>query len=394
MIIISHFDMNKKTLTRVAWAAAIALTLTSCGQKRAQITGNITEAKDSVLYLDNMSLDGPKAIDSVRLGDDGAFTMKALPANGGPEFYRLRINGRIINLSVDSTETITVRAKYPTMATDYEVEGSQNCLTIRELALKQMDLQRRLIDIQGDINLNPTAAQDSIIKCIEAYKQDVRMNYIYKEPMKASSYFALFQTLGNMLIFNPRENAEDIKAFAAVATSWDTYYPEAVRGQNLHNIAIEGMKDLRIARQQDEMVVDASKVNVTNVIDIALPDNHGQTRRLTDLKGKVVIIDFHVFAAKESPARIMKLREIYNKYHAQGLEIFQVSFDPDMHFWKQQTEALPWICVHDNRLTESPIFSQYNLQGLPTFFLMDRENVLHKRDAQIKDLDAEIRSLL
>ena len=394
MIIISHFDMNKKTLTRVAWAAAIALTLTSCGQKRAQITGNITEAKDSVLYLDNMSLDGPKAIDSVRLGDDGAFTMKALPANGGPEFYRLRINGRIINLSVDSTETITVRAKYPTMATDYEVEGSQNCLTIRELALKQMDLQRRLIDIQGDINLNPTAAQDSIVSCIEAYKQDVKMNYIYKEPMKASSYFALFQTLGNMLIFNPRENAEDIKAFAAVATSWDTYYPEAVRGQNLHNIAIEGMKDLRIARQQDEMVVDASKVNVTNIIDIALPDNHGQTRRLTDLKGKVVIIDFHVFAAKESPARIMKLREIYNKYHAQGLEIFQVSFDPDMHFWKQQTEALPWICVHDNRLTESPIFSQYNLQGLPTFFLMDRENVLHKRDAQIKDLDAEIRSLL
>lgn len=394
MIIISHFDMNKKTLTRVAWAAAIALTLTSCGQKRAQITGNITEAKDSVLYLDNMSLDGPKAIDSVRLGDDGAFTMKALPANGGPEFYRLRINGRIINLSVDSTETITVRAKYPTMATDYEVEGSQNCLTIRELALKQMDLQRRLIDIQGDINLSPTAAQDSIVRCIEAYKQDVKMNYIYKEPMKASSYFALFQTLGNMLIFNPRENAEDIKAFAAVATSWDTYYPEAVRGQNLHNIAIEGMKDLRIARQQDEMVVDASKVNVTNIIDIALPDNHGQTRRLTDLKGKVVIIDFHVFAAKESSARIMKLREIYNKYHAQGLEIFQVSFDPDMHFWKQQTEALPWICVHDNRLTESPIFSQYNLQGLPTFFLMDRENVLHKRDAQIKDLDAEIRSLL
>lgn len=394
MIIISHFDMKKKTLTRVAWAAAIALTLTSCGQKRAQITGNITEAKDSVLYLDNMSLDGPKAIDSVRLGDDGAFTMKALPANGGPEFYRLRINGRIINLSVDSTETITVRAKYPTMATDYEVEGSQNCLTIRELALKQMDLQRRLIDIQGDINLSPTAAQDSIVRCIEAYKQDVKMNYIYKEPMKASSYFALFQTLGNMLIFNPRENAEDIKAFAAVATSWDAYYPEAVRGQNLHNIAIEGMKDLRIARQQDEMVVDASKVNVTNIIDIALPDNHGQTRRLTDLKGKVVIIDFHVFAAKESPARIMKLREIYNKYHAQGLEIFQVSFDPDMHFWKQQTEALPWICVHDNRLTESPIFSQYNLQGLPTFFLMDRENVLHKRDAQIKDLDAEIRSLL
>ncbi len=381
-------------MMRVVFATVLALTLASCGKKRAQIVGNITEAKDSVLYLDNMSLDGPQAIDSVKLDEDGSFQLKALPANGGPEFYRLRINGRTINLSVDSTETITVKAKYPTMATDYEVEGSQNCLTIRELALKQMDLQQRLINIQGDINLNPRVMQDSIISCIEAYKQDVKMNYIYKEPMKASSYFALFQTLGNMLIFNPRQNADDIKAFAAVATSWDAYYPKAVRGQNLHNIAIKGMKDMRIAQQQDQLLVDASKVNVTNVIDINLPDNHGKMHRLTDLKGKVVLLDFHVFADKESPARIMKLREVYNKYHAQGLEIYQVSFDPDTHFWKQQTEALPWICVHDAQMMESPLLSQYNLQGLPTFFLMDRENVLHKRDAQIKDLDAEIRSLL
>ena len=386
--------MTKNSMMRVVFATVLALTLASCGKKRAQIVGNITEAKDSVLYLDNMSLDGPQAIDSVKLDEDGSFQLKALPANGGPEFYRLRINGRTINLSVDSTETITVKAKYPTMATDYEVEGSQNCLTIRELALKQMDLQQRLINIQGDINLNPRVMQDSIISCIEAYKQDVKMNYIYKEPMKASSYFALFQTLGNMLIFNPRQNADDIKAFAAVATSWDAYYPKAVRGQNLHNIAIKGMKDMRIAQQQDQLLVDASKVNVTNVIDINLPDNHGKMHRLTDLKGKVVLLDFHVFADKESPARIMKLREVYNKYHAQGLEIYQVSFDPDTHFWKQQTEALPWICVHDAQMMESPLLSQYNLQGLPTFFLMDRENVLHKRDAQIKDLDAEIRSLL
>ena len=364
-------------MRRAAWVAAIALTMTACGEKRGQITGSITGAKDSV-----------------RLGEDGLFAMKTLPANGGPEFYRLRIGGQIINLSVDSTETLTVRAKYPTMATDYEVEGSANCLTIRELAQKQIALQQRLINIQANAGLSPRVAQDSMLACIEQYKQDVKMNYIYKEPMKASSYFALFQTLGNLLIFNPRENADDIKAFAAVATSWDTYYPTAVRGENLHNIAIEGMKDLRIARQQDGLLVDASKVNVTNIIDISLPDNHGQTRRLTDLKGRVVLIDFHVFATKESPARIMKLREIYNRYHAQGLEIYQVSFDPDMHFWKQQTEALPWICVHDNRLTESPLFTQYNLQALPTFFVMDRENVLHKRDAQIDDLDAEIRSLL
>lgn len=54
---------------------------------------------------------------------------------------------------------------------------------------------------------------------INAYKEEVKHNYIYKEPMKAYSYFALFQAIGNYLIFNPRTNKDDIKAFAAVATN-------------------------------------------------------------------------------------------------------------------------------------------------------------------------------
>jgi hypothetical protein len=36
----------------------------------------------------------------------------------------------------------------------------------------------------------------------------------------------------------------------------------------------------------------------------------------------------------------------------------------------------------------------FNVQDIPTFFLLGRDVLLHKRDAQIKDLDAEIQSLL
>jgi hypothetical protein len=90
----------------------------------------------------------------------------------------------------------------------------------------------------------------------------------------------------------------------------------------------------------------------------------------------------------------MQLRDIYNKYHAQGLEIYQVSLDPDEHFWKTQTAALPWICVRDERGAQSDYIVSYNIQSIPTFFLMGRNSDLYKRDAQIKDLEAEIRSLL
>ena len=378
----------------MAACALMAVALGSCDNKKFRVEGAITEAKDSVLYFENMSLDGPVAVDSVKLGDDGTFSFSEKSPEA-PEFYRLRIAGQIINLSVDSTETVTVKAAYPAMSTGYTVEGSAECATIKELALKQIGLLNRVIAVERNPMLGVDMVRDSVTRMIEAYKQDLKMNYIYKAPMRASSYFALFQTLGNRLIFNPRESEDDIKAFAAVATSWDTYHPGSLRGKNLHNIAIEGMRNIRIVRNNRVAAqLDASKINVTNLIDISLPDNNGVTRKLTDLKGKVVMLDFHVFGAEGSTKRIMQLREIYNKYHARGFEIYQVALDPDEHFWKTQTAALPWISVRDADGVQSQYLTLYNVRSIPTFFLVNRNNTLDKRDVQIADLDAEIEMLL
>ncbi len=386
----------KKTFNGLFSAAIIAfcaLIATSCSQKKFNVEGQISNASDSVLYFENVGLEGINVIDSVKLSDNGNFSFSD-EAPVAPEFYRLRIADQIINVSIDSTETVTIKTQYPQMATQYEVSGSENCLKIKELALKQIDLHKRAMAIQENTALGVDEANDSILKIIDAYKEDVKTNYIFKEPMKAYSYFALFQTLGNWLLFNPRSNKDDIKVFAAVATSWDTYYPHAERGQNLHNIAIEGMKNMRITEGAREQTIDASKIEEAGVLDIALQDNHGQVRHLTDLKGKVVLLDFHIFAMDESPARILLLRELYNKYAAQGFEIYQVSFDPDEHFWKQQTAALPWISVRDEDGINSQRIMLYNIQSVPDYFIIDRSNNLVKRAEQMKDLEAEIKKLL
>ncbi len=377
-----------------------ALALTSCNNKKFHINGNITEAKDSMLYLENISLNGPVKIDSVKLGEDGAFDFQENAMDSiTPDFYRLRIANQTINLSIDSTETVTVKAAYPQMSYKYEVEGSENCNTIKELSLKQMLLQSNINGIVKNPNIGVDSVDVIVTRMLNEYKQDIKTNYIFKAPMQASSYYALFQTIQlgntNSLIFNPRNNKEDVKVFAAVATSWDTYYPGAERGKNLHNIAIEGMKDIRIIENQmAQQKIDASKVQVNGCIELALQDNKGQVRRLSDLKGKVVLLDFHAFASSESTKRIMMLRELYNKYHAAGLEIYQVSVDPDEHFWKTSTAALPWISVRDENGIQGKSLTLYNVQSIPTFFLIDRNNTLQARDAQIKDIDAAIKNLL
>ena len=225
--------------------AVAALALGACQEAQFRVEGTMAQAADSLLYLENMGLEGPVTVDSVRLDESGSFHFTG-DAPQAPEFYRLRIADQIINLSIDSTETVTVEAAFPTMATRYEVKGSDNCSKIKELALRQIDLQQRAMAIQRNPTMGIDATRDSIAAIVEAYKDDVKRNYIFKEPMKAYAYFALFQALGNQLIFNPHGSKEDNQVFAAVATSWDTYYPHALRGQNLHNIALEGMKTIRI----------------------------------------------------------------------------------------------------------------------------------------------------
>ena len=389
----------KKTsnhIFKTVFAAFLTLSLGACTGQQFRISGNISEAKDSILYLDHMSLNGPVAIDSVRLGEDGAFSFSG-KAPEAPEFYRLRIARQFVNIVIDSTEQISVKASYPNMSAGYEVSGSDDCAKIKELALLQMQLQAQINTIAQAPDLGVEAVEDSVNHVVEAYKELVKQKYIYPDPSKAYAYFALFQTVrlgyANGLLFDPRNSEPDVKVFAAVATSWDTFYPGAERVENLHNIAVEGMKNVRILRAREQSI-DLSKITVSDVIDIALPDNKGIVQHLNKMGGKVVLLDFHVFATNESTERIMQLRDLYNKYHAQGFEIFQVSLDPDEHFWKTSTAALPWICVRDERGLDSPYLTSYNVQALPTFFLVNRNNALHKRDAQIKDLEAEIRSLL
>jgi len=381
-----------KITAKTTLAALAALAMTACQQNKFHVEGEIANAEDSVLYFENVALTGIEVLDSAKLAADGRFDFSG-DAPSAPEFYRLRIDDQIVNIAIDSTETVTVKGDAHALATNYTVEGSENCQKIRELALKQITLQEQAIALERNSQLDRAVVRDSLLRLLQAYKEDVKLNYIFAAPNKSYAYFALFQTLGPWLIFDPKANADDVKVYAAVATSWDTYYPGAQRGENLHNIAIEGMKNVRILDQKSSLPVGESKVVEAGIIDIELPDNKGVMRRLSSLKGQVVLLDFHVFAMEESPQRILMLRELYNKYHAQGLEIFQVSLDGDEHFWKQQTSALPWISVYDEDGLQSSTLVSYNISQLPEYFLIDRQNNLVKRSAQMKDLESEIKTL-
>lgn len=374
--------------------AALTMLATACKDKGEQfeINGRIAEADGKTLYFEAVTLNGIEALDSTRLDEDGQFCFQGMrPFN--PEFYRLRIDRQIVNLSVDSTETIHVEAELPDMGTDYEVEGSGNCLTLKEINYKLIALQQSIKDITNDKALTLGEQERLVHEKINLYKNEMKMHYIMENPASAPAYFALFQTVNGSLIFNPISNPDDIKFVGAVATAWDANYPGTSRTENLHNIAIQGMKNTKRPTPVSLEDIDPGKISAAGIIDIELPDIHGKNRKLSDIRNKVVLLDFTAYSLPSSQERIMQMRGLYDKYSSLGFDIYQVSIDPDEHYWKTACEHLPWTCVYESRGEASGYLGSYLVRRLPTYFLINRHGDLVARDEQIDDLEKAIREL-
>lgn len=355
------------------------------------VEGEISGAEGKMLYIEHSSIEGVVGLDSTKLSGDGRYHFsEARPE--APDFYRLRVDDRIINFVVDSTETVSISSDYNTFSSGYSVTGSESNVKIKELSLLQAELQAKVNELNKS-GMPAGLAQDSLFRMVESYKNDVKRNYIFKEPDKASSYFALFQQLNGFMIFNPLSNKEDVKCFAAVATSLNHNYPHADRSRNLYNMVIKGMKNTRTP-QTKTLEISEDMINETSIIDIPLKDINGETKHLTDYKGKVVLIDFTAYGTPSSGARTLALRELYNKYSSQGLVIYQVSLDADEHFWKTACDNLPWVCVRDPQGPYSTYVSIYGVTALPTAFLVNRNNELVLRLNEKSDIEAEIKKLL
>ena len=355
------------------------------------VEGEISGADDKMLYMEHSSLNGVIVLDSVKLNAGGHYNFSGTRPEA-PDFYRLRIENKIINFVVDSTETVEINSDYENFAVYYTISGSESNEKIKELSLLQAELQNNVNKLNAS-GLPIGLAQQNFIDMVNKYKDNVKKNYIYSAPDKAYAYFALFQQLNGYMIFDPLSNRDDVKCFAAVATSLNNKYPHADRSRNLYNMVIKGMKNTR-SSQTKPMEIPANMINETSIIDIPLKDINGKTMHLTDFKGKVVLIDFTAYATPESGKRVLLLRELYNKYSSQGLVIYQISLDQDEHFWKTACDNLPWICVRDPRGVYSTYVNLYGVKALPTAFLVNKNNELVLRLDEKMNLEEEIRKLL
>ncbi|MDR3340093.1 MAG: AhpC/TSA family protein [Candidatus Symbiothrix sp.] len=378
--------MSNKNLVKTAIFILFIGIFVSCSDKNQfTVEGFVKDGYGKQIYFENITTSSIVTLDSTKLDKLGGFKFKQVRPSA-PDFYRLRMNNRFINISVDSTETITIQTDTVVFAHNYTLTGSPETEKIKDLTFLQQHTSDAYNKLQKQYDSRQITADEYVEKINEVlddYKTKA-LDYIYPNPGSASAYFALFQQINGLLIFDPYDK-KDIKAYGAVANVWNQYFPDAIRTKHLVGIYAEALKTIR-GKQASEL--EAKEMNGKDFFDISLPSLDDKEIRLTEVgEGQVILVDFTAYELKESPAHNRSLHTVYDKYRSQGFYIYQVSLDRDRHFWKNAAANLPWTCVIDPTSVYSDIAKKYNITTIPTAFILDRNGEIAERIENFGNLE-------
>lgn len=360
-----------KTIGKLLIISSLVLTV-SCGNSNQwHLEGRI----DGLGEKDLVVLEGNNQgywypMDTIEVRGNGSFSYSR-EAQGYPDIYRLRIGEKSLYFPIDSIETISLSAQAPNIDVNHSLSGTPQA----------ENLER----VDSLLRAEVSSAGAQAVTANASLKRELG-KMILADPAGIVPYYIISKRVGGQPLFNPAVK-EDLRIIGAVANAFNEQRPSDPRTTYLRNLFISNRP--KSGKINEENVAYANEVRA---FDINLFDNEGKKHSLLDLtsKGNVVILNFTAYTAQESPAFNVMLNKVYEKYHSQGLEIFQVAFDDDEYAWKQTAKNLPWITVLNGAADGDKALRDYNVGSLPAIFIFDRNGDVVERVTELNTLDSSV----
>lgn len=352
--------------------AAIAAMMCACGDSGYKVSGTIDGAADTTTMVLEESSNGRWfIIDSVKTTGSGKFQIEQ-PAPHFPDIYRLRLGDKMLYFPIDSIDRIEISTSLASFGTDYQLSGSDN-------AAKVMEIDKKALAMSA-------LPASEYAKQATEWKRELA-GQILSDPSSIVAYYIINKYIGDEPLFNPI-NDFDFKIIGAVTNAFNSFRPNDPRTPYMVDVLRQGLA----MRHRSSAKADTMFVTETKLIDIRLQDKKGVMQDLQEVakQGKLLLLNFTIYSADFSPVCNKLLAEIYRKYKAQGLEIFQVGIDTEEFQWRQSAVNLPWITVYDPMGLDSRNFAAYNVNQLPLTYIIDRTGEIVERVADITELERAV----
>lgn len=151
-----------------------------------------------------------------------------------------------------------------------------------------------------------------------------------------------------------------------------------------------------VGQLEQLLKVSASFIPGGPAPDFTMNDRDGKPVKLSDFKGKVMLVDFWASwcgpCRRENPHVV----ELYKHYHEKGFDVLGVSLDKTRDPWLQAIEkdGLIWNHVSDLQGWSNSAAKLYGVTSIPHTVLVDREGNIIARNLRGDQLTAKLREVL
>ena len=345
--------------------------LTSCTKtSKIRVKGVLSNCDNQTVYFEKVDVFKVKKIDSLMIKNNCRFFFSTTAKL--PDFYQLRVSeSKIISLLLEPGEKALISADYNNLDNTLIIKGSKGSILLNEL-LKKLEITKLKLDSISNIydnSINESEKENLVKEYKEIIEEHRKYSiaFILDNFSSLACITALYQEIRPQTsVFN---RIRDIQFYKLVTDSLSKRYP-----RSNHVIVLKVNTNRLLHDYNSQKILSLASPENYILPEIALPDIKGDTIKLTALKGRYVLLSFWASWNEESVNANLRLKEIYEKYHNKGFEIYQVSFDKSVNQWNRaiKFDELPWISVNDSTFPQSITALNYNVNNLPSNYLIDK----------------------
>lgn len=393
------------TIRSIFGSLSLAFILTSCSSGGTSISGTATGTDQLTL----VKIEGRNNQDTLQVVD--------LAATGGDfdialdfdslTFVFVYVNEQFnVPLLINPGDQVELEITASGPESEYLVNGSaesekiKDILNVAEGAMDQVDsLSTLLRNAQDSGNFAMIRAQldASYNQIMESAAAEYRV-MIDENPGSMANIYIFSQGVGNRPILSVEENFEYLEK---VSNGINESYPGHRISESFKQDT-EGMRKQVEAQKRMQEIQNSVSAGAM-VPEISLPDPSGNVRNLSDLRGKVVLVDFWAAWCKPCRMENPNVVRMYEQYKDQGFEVFSVSLDglPNQQNPKQlwtdaiAQDGLVWQNhVSDLKGWQSEAVSKFGFQGIPYTVLVDREGKIIETNLRGAALEQKLQEVL